>query len=475
MLNNIRKFASTKLAGVLVGIIIVPFVLWGMGGVFSGGNQNNIAKINNESISTEDFQDYLSASNIELKKIKQDIENNILEEILSKLISEKMLLMEVEDKDFSISDKILNKKIKEDKNFFDENNKFSRIKYEKFLLSSNISAPYFEAKLRQNELNNNLFKYIAGGLNTPLFLVNNHFKDQTKKITINYVNLSDSYKNREEFTNQDIKKFVDENKESLKEKIINFKYTKITPKNLVGIDEFNNLFFEKIDEIENEILNNSTFDSLINKYSLSSKKKQNFKLNDSNSSNEFYKKIYQNEETNKLTLLEENDFYVLYEITKSEKTLPQIENKEFNNKIKTIIYNNAKYKFNSDLIKKIGEKKFTQSDFEKISNNNMSNLIINSITDDEVLSMDSVRYIYSKSKNNFMLVADKEKNIYLAKITDISYKNISKNSDDFSLYQKQANEKITDTIYDTYDLYINEKYKVKINEKTLERVKNYFR
>ena len=170
MLNNIRKFASTKLAGVLVGIIIVPFVLWGMGGVFSGGNQNNIAKINNESISTEDFQDYLSASNIELKKIKQDIENNILEEILSKLISEKMLLMEVEDKDFSISDKILNKKIKEDKNFFDENNKFSRIKYEKFLLSSNISAPYFEAKLRQNELNNNLFKYIAGGLNTPLFL-----------------------------------------------------------------------------------------------------------------------------------------------------------------------------------------------------------------------------------------------------------------------------------------------------------------
>ena len=72
----------------------------------------------------------------------------------------------------------------------------------------------------------------------------------------------------------------------------------------------------------------------------------------------------------------------------------------------------------------------------------MSNLIINSITDDEVLSMDSVRYIYSKSKNNFMLVADKEKNIYLAKITDISYKNISKNSDDFSLYKKQANEKV---------------------------------
>ena len=47
MLNNIRNFANTKYAGILVAILIVPFVLWGMGGVFSGGNKNNIAKINN--------------------------------------------------------------------------------------------------------------------------------------------------------------------------------------------------------------------------------------------------------------------------------------------------------------------------------------------------------------------------------------------------------------------------------------------
>ena len=41
--------------------------------------------------------------------------------------------------------------------------------------------------------------------------------------------------------------------------------------------------------------------------------------------------------------------------------------------------------------------------------------------------------------------------------------------------RKQSNDKIRDSIYDSYDLFINDKYKVKINEKTLERVKNYFR
>ena len=60
MLNNIRNFAKTKSAGVLVAILIVPFVMWGMGGVFSGGNKNNIAKIGNENISTVDFQNHLN-------------------------------------------------------------------------------------------------------------------------------------------------------------------------------------------------------------------------------------------------------------------------------------------------------------------------------------------------------------------------------------------------------------------------------
>ena len=61
MLNKIRNFANTKSAGILVAILIVPFVLWGMGGLFSGGNKNNVAKINNQNISTQDFQVHLNS------------------------------------------------------------------------------------------------------------------------------------------------------------------------------------------------------------------------------------------------------------------------------------------------------------------------------------------------------------------------------------------------------------------------------
>ena len=62
MLNKLRNFTKTKLATVLIGIIIIPFVFWGMGGVFQGGNTNNIAKIKNVNISTEDFFEHINSN-----------------------------------------------------------------------------------------------------------------------------------------------------------------------------------------------------------------------------------------------------------------------------------------------------------------------------------------------------------------------------------------------------------------------------
>tara|TARA_B100001996_G_scaffold103858_1_gene78086 strand:+ start:1192 stop:2616 length:1425 start_codon:yes stop_codon:yes gene_type:complete len=473
MLNNIRNFAKTKLAGVLVAILIVPFVLWGMGGVFSGGNKNNIVKINNENISTLDFQKHLNSSNVDLEKIKKNIDKNIIEEILGELISKKMLSMEIDDLKLIVTDKILNKKIKKNESFLDEDNKFSRIKYEKFLLSNKITAPSFESRLKKRELEKDLFNYLGGGLYSPLFLVDKNYKEQTKKITINYINLTNIYKKKDSFTNKEIQKFVEENKDKLNDKLINFKYTKINPQNLLGLNDFNNLFFEKIDEIENDVLNGVSYEEIIKKYNLESSIKKNFKINDYDS-NKFYKKIYENGKINKIELLDENDFYVLYEIIKTQKKLPDLKNEKFVKKIKEMLFNKKKYEFNSDLINKISERKFDKNDFEKISNNNFSTEEIDSINDDEKFNLDSVKYIYSKSKNDFALISDNDLNIYLINVVNVSYKNISNNSENFLFYKKQANDKIMNTIFSSYDFFLNDKYKIKINEKTLVRVKNYF-
>ena len=78
MISSFRNFAKTKFAGILVFIMIIPFVFWGMGGMFSSGNSNTIAKINKESISTQEFIDHLNSSGIPEKTIKDNLKNNII-------------------------------------------------------------------------------------------------------------------------------------------------------------------------------------------------------------------------------------------------------------------------------------------------------------------------------------------------------------------------------------------------------------
>ena len=124
--------------------------------------------------------------------------------------------------------------------------------------------------MRESELKKNLFAYISGGIKSPSFLTNNVYKNETKKITISYINLENVYKKKEDFSDKEISIFIEKNKDTLKEKNISFNYSKITPQNLLGINEYNKTFFKKIDEIENEISNGFSFNELLNKYKFKS-------------------------------------------------------------------------------------------------------------------------------------------------------------------------------------------------------------
>ena len=152
MLDKLRNFSKGKLAAVLVAIIIIPFVFWGMGSVFSGGNTNSVAKINNHNVSTKDFMNFINKSKIKPEIIRENLDNNVLEQLLTQLISMNLIDIEIKNLKIKISHKDLAFKIKKQEIFHDENNNFSRVKYEKFLLKNNLSVTDFEQNIRDNEL-----------------------------------------------------------------------------------------------------------------------------------------------------------------------------------------------------------------------------------------------------------------------------------------------------------------------------------
>ena len=473
MLNTLRNFSKTKLAGILIGIIIIPFVFWGMGSVFSGGNTNNIAKINNETISTQELLNYINQTRMDNEYIKENIDNKVIEKIVSSIVSIKLLDMEINDLNIMITDKTLANKIKNNEVFLDDKKQFSRIKYEKFLLENNITAPDFEIRFRNEELKKKLFAYVGGGIKSPYFLNNKIYINKNKEVEVKYLDLDTVYNT--ETPDTEIEQFIKDNEENLKEEVIDFSYAKITPSNLIDSDEFNNEFFKKIDEIENSILNDSSIEDIRKIYDLKIEYLSNYNNEDKN--NEIFKEIYEKRNDEKIQLLDKNDYYLLFEVTKINKVLPSKSEIKFIERVKENLILKKKYEYNKDLFQKIQDKKFNNDEFVKISKNgeNLLNETIKSLDDNSIFDKDSVSLIYSLPENSFVLLTNDNNKIFLAKVNKIYTKNLPKNDIENSEYLEISNNKIVEEIYSSYDLALSKKYKVKVFQNTLNRIKNNFK
>ena len=473
MINPFKNFSKKKIGGLLlIFVIIVAFGFGGFGGGFSTGNQNNIAKINSTNISTQDFMNYLDESGLSQQVIKENIDKNIIEELLSTLVSTTLLDLEIEELNLSITEDVLIRKIKNNKNFQDENGLFQRTLYEKFLLTNSSSAPMFEIRLKNNELQKQLFTYISGGTKTPEFLINKFYKENNKKLDIEYIDLNIFYKKNEMFTDNDIKFFVEENAEKLKQDYIDFSYVEISPKNLLGVDDFNQAFFDKIDDIENQISKNIDFKTIVKNLDISPTEVNSY-INLDNK--KIIENMIYNSREDKIEILENDGAYVFYNINNSISKLPDLENPIFKEQITNLLFQKEKFEFNKNILEKINKKTFNQASFDELGKNNIKEVKLDSIKDTKKFETNSIQILYSLPIESFTLITNNENDIFIAKTIKYEEKNINKNSANFRKISSEEGAQSKNNILKSYDLFLNNRYQVVVNEKTLERVKNYFK
>ena len=473
MINPFKNFTKKKIGGLLlILIIIIAFGFGGFGGGFSNGNQNNIAKINNTNISTQDFMAYLNQSGLSQQVIKENIDKDILEELLSALVSTVLLNLEIKDLSLKMSEETLIKIIKKNKSFQDENGVFQRTLYEKFLLTNNYTATMFETRLKNNELQKQLFTYISGGAKSPKFMVNKYYKQKNKKLDISYINLDKFYKKVEQFTFQEIQNFVNKNSDKLKQDYIDFSYVVITPKNLTGLEEFNQIFFDKIDDIENKISKNIDLNTIVKQLNILPTVIKDYINIENNETIE--NKIY-NSRKNKIEILEDNGLYIFYQIDKINNRLPNLNDVKFKTQIKNLLFKKEKFEFNKKILDQINKKKFNQASFDKLGNQGVEKIKLNSIKDNKKFEISSIQLLYSLPVNTFTLIGDDKDNIFIAKTINYEDQKISEKSNKFNAISNEASDENRNSILKSYDYLLSDKYKVTVNEKTLDRVKNYFK
>ena len=166
---------------------------------------------------------------------------------------------------------------------------------------------------------------------------------------------------------------------------------------------------------------------------------------------------------------------MFYNIINSYEKIPDLNDNNIKNQLADIVYQNGKFAYNQKIFEEIQKKEMSNSRFINLGGEDVENIELNSISDNEKFDINSIKVLYSLPINSFTLVNDANDKIYLVKIVSSKYKSFNKSDDEYIQFVKNESAENRKSILQSYDQLLNEKYEVKLNQKTIDRVKNYFK
>jgi len=484
MTTSIVKLSKSFFIKLLVGIIILPFVFWGMGDVFRGGNQNVVATVDSEKISTQEFINYLRQINLKEEQIKSLPKTDLVEQILSQYIGRKVMALEIEKIGVVVNDNALRNIIKNDKLFF-KDNKFSRTEYEKFLLKSGITAPQFEANIVEQEKRRQFLSSLAGGIVIPETLVAQEFRKENQTKTIQYIDL-EKYHDKNKPATEDIKKLYERNKNIFFVEFKSIQYAEIKPDLVSGNSDYDETFFKQLDIIENQVLDGQSFEETSKKNNLKiisinkiNAKKEDFNKNKiKNIPDLLFNKIYNIKSAKTPEVINLEGKYYLGEIVDIEKKNKLINDPEVQEALNTQLSFKNKIEKNTSIAKDIGLGAYDGNNFKKFADENgleVRDYKISSLKQNDVFEEGLIKRIFLTKNNETNLITNSTlTKTFLISTKSTKYKKLNKSSNDFEKYEAKARLNLINKIYKSYDDSINQKYKVELNQRTIDRVKNSF-
>ena len=480
MLGKIRKFSSSVFAKIFLFIVAIPFVFWGMGPLFKSGSQNIIVKIDKEKIPIEEFVNYINI----YTATNDNLDSIFIEKMLSNFIGQKIIENEIKSFNIILSDESLSKLIRNDK-IFKKDNKFSRTEYEKFLVNNNFDAVFFEKNMSHQIKRELLLDFISGGIMPPNFFVNISFDKINQKRNVEVIRLNDAIKKKLNFSTSEIQTYFNAHKNKYNYVYKTIEFLEINPENLTGRDEFDDPFFEKIDKIDDLIVEGKKINFISEKFDLMSVKRLTFNKLGKNKNEvaindfpiELINNIFSADENDQTMLITHENKYYIVEIYKTENIQKKINDPKVKEDILINLKKNVSRSFISKLAINVNKNKFKKSDFDKFSNDqniNIKKITIDSQNDSKILKEELVKQIYIFPEKQVIVVSDigLTEN-YLIYIDKIEHGSITKDSDEYEKYFNLSREEMTNNIFNTYDHYLKNKYNIKINYKALEKVKNY--
>lgn len=195
MLEHIRSRATGWFAWIIVGMIIIPFALWGVHQYIGGGGDTSVAKVDGVEISQGQLQ---SAYLQQRQRLQQMFggklppmfsDKMIKSQVLQQLVEKQMMVQAASDNGLRIGDKTLAATIT-GIDAFKENGKFSEARYRQLLGAQGMTPGAFEQRVRRDLLASQL----TDSVNKTAFAtdadVDNYLKLQMQQRTVGYLTVA---------------------------------------------------------------------------------------------------------------------------------------------------------------------------------------------------------------------------------------------------------------------------------------------
>lgn len=221
MLNHFRRGASNIFVKGFLGLIALSFVLWGVGDIFHGTVDNDVAKVGGSAVSKAEFD---HAMRLEVGKLQQRFGGELtpeqikaikLEEvILNQLIDRKLLALAVDKMGIRVGDPAVLENIHANPDFQNEKGQFDKKIFTSLLQANGLNEASYVALLKKEIASEFLLGTLVAEKIIPVQLVDKMYRYRMEKRRVDVVQVPHNHKVEiPALKEAELKPFYEEHKE----------------------------------------------------------------------------------------------------------------------------------------------------------------------------------------------------------------------------------------------------------------------
>jgi peptidyl-prolyl cis-trans isomerase D len=189
MMNSLRNAASTWVAKILFGLLVLSFGAWGVGDWTRGFSREKLAEVGGREITETEFQRaYQAQLNMISSQLHRQVTSaearnyGLTQRVLQTLVGAAAVNIHADKLNLGISDKAIADNIRNEESFAGEDGKFSPGQFQQVLNANGMTEPMFVDMQRREIVRSQLVGTLTAAPVAPRTLVEalNHYRNDER-------------------------------------------------------------------------------------------------------------------------------------------------------------------------------------------------------------------------------------------------------------------------------------------------------